>query len=389
MPARRSPPSRPDQRDTVLVVHSSDEMYGADRILLEVVTALRDLAGLRVQVWLPAGPPTGNGPPTGTGALTVELTARGFDVEHHPLPILRRANLSVRGLAELARVGWATGRLLRRRRFGAVYLMTSACLPVAPLARLAGTRRVLVHLQEMWSGVDRVVLRGLATFCTAAIAISVPVAQASGLRRRPPVDVVENGVSLPAETTEAMPVSGDRPRYLVASRWNSWKGHETLLRAWDLAGCPGTLVVLGAPPPVGAGVDVPALVGDLVSRPDTVEVIGQVDSIGPYLAAADALVLPSDQPEPFGLVIIEAFGRGRPAIASRGGGPLHIITDGVDGWLFDLGSAAALAEVFGRLDPATLGRAGERARQTYLDRYTPESYRQRIAATVRNRWRRS
>jgi glycosyltransferase involved in cell wall biosynthesis len=365
----------------VLVVHSSDEMYGADRILLEVVTALRDLAGLRVQVWLPAG--------VGDGSLTAELERRGFAVEHHPLPILRRANLSARGVAELARVGWATARVLRRRRFGAVYLMTSACLPVAPLARLAGTRRVLVHLQEMWSGVDRVVLRGLATFCTAAVAISAPVARASGLGRWPPVDVVENGVSLPSDDIEWAQLSGDRPRYLVASRWNTWKGHETLLRAWDLAGCPGRLVVLGAPPPVGAGIDVPALIRDLVSRPETVEVIGQVDSIGPYLAAADALILPSDQPEPFGLVIIEAFGRSRPAIASRGGGPLHIITDGVDGWFFDIGSAPALADVLRRLDPAALHEAGERARMTYLDRYTPESYRQRIAATVRNRWRRS
>ncbi|WP_395726427.1 glycosyltransferase family 4 protein [Nakamurella sp.] len=381
MPARQSPPPPPDDRGTVLVVHSSDEMYGADRILLEVVGALRDLAGLRVQVWLPAG--------VGDGTLTAELTRRGFAVEHHPLPILRRANLSARGLAELARVGWVTGRLLRRRRFGAVYLMTSACLPVAPLARLAGTRHVLVHLQEMWSGVDRMVLRGLATFCTAVIAISTPVAQASGLRRWPPVDVVENGVSLPAETCEAVPISGPRPRYLVASRWNTWKGHETLLRAWDLAGCPGTLVVLGAPPPVGAGVDVRALANDLVAHPETVDVVGQVESIGPYLAAADVLVLPSDQPEPFGLVIIEAFGRSRPAIASRGGGPLHIITDGVDGWFFDLGSAPALAGLLRQLDPAALRRAGERARQTYLDRYTPESYRRRIAATVRNRWRRA
>lgn len=362
-------------------MHSSDEMYGADRILLEVVTALRDLAGLRVQVWLPDG--------VGDGSLTAELTRRGFAVEHHRLPILRRANLSVRGLAELARVGWATGGLLRRRRFGAVYLMTSACLPVAPLARWAGTRRVLVHLQEMWSGVDRIVLRGLAMFCTSAIAISAPVAQASGLRRRPPVDVVENGVSLPAETAGPAEISGPAPRYLVASRWNVWKGHETLLRAWDLAGCPGTLVVLGAPPPIGAGVDVRALARDLVSRPETVEVVGHVESIGPYLGGVDALILPSDQPEPFGLVIIEAFGRGRPAVASRGGGPLHIVTDGVDGWLFDLGSVPALAGVLRRLDPVALRAAGERARQTYLDRYTPESYRQRIAATVRTRWRRS
>ena len=391
MRSRRHPPPGPDRDRArpaqVLVVHSSDELYGADRILLEVVAALRDEAGLRVVVWLPAGSSSGSEAPEGGGALAAELVRRGCAVEHHPLPILRRANLSRHGMAELARAGWITGRLLRQRRFGAVYLMTSACLPVAPLARLAGIRRVLVHLQEMWSGPDRVVLRGLAAFCTAAIAISTPVAKASGLRRWPPVDVVENGIGLPAGTVAAA-VQGPPPRYLVASRWNAWKGHETLLRAWDLAGCPGTLVVVGAPPPVGAGVDVPRLVRELVARPETVQVIGQVDSIGPYLAAVDALILPSDRPEPFGLVVIEAFGRGRPAIASRGGGPLHIITDGVDGWLFDLGSAAALAALLGRLDPATLRRAGERARQTYLDRYTPESYRQRIAATVERRWRR-
>lgn len=385
MQARRSP-SRSGVPDTVLVVHSSDEMYGADRILLEVVTALRELAGLRVQVWLPAD--------VGDGTLAAELTRRGFPVEHHPLPILRRANLSVRGLAELARVCWATLHRLRRRRFPVIYLMTSACLPVAPLARLAGTRYVLVHLQELWSGSDRLVLRGLALFCTAAIAISEPVARAGGLRRHPPVTVVENGVSLPTavdagpELPVAEPVGTD-PRYVVASRWNAWKGHETLLRAWDLAGSPGTLTVLGGPPPVGAGVDVPALVRDLVSRPETVDVVGQVDSIGPYLAAADALILPSDQPEPFGLVVIEAFGRGRPAIASRGGGPVDVITEGVDGWFFELGSAAALAEVLRGLDPATLRAAGLRARETYRERYTPESYRQRIAATVQSLWRQS
>lgn len=399
MPTRFSSRPRAARRPgSIVVVHSSDEMYGADRILLEVVTALRDLDGLAVQVWLPAG--------TGDGSLSAALSERGFPVEHLPLPILRRANLSPRGLLELGRTAGSTWRALRRHRFPAVYLMTSACLPVAPLARLAGTRYVLVHLQEMWSRFDRLILRPFALFCTVAIAISQPVADASRLRRRPPVTVVENGVSLPSATPPSAPGSpalpspsaeagrtdaagpgaDDRPRYLVASRWNAWKGHRTLLTAWDLAGCPGTLTVAGAAPPSGTGVDVPALVEQLVSRPETVRIIGQVDSIGPLLDEADALILPSDQPEPFGLVLIEAFGRARPVIASRGGGPLHIVTPDVDGWLFELGSAPALAAVLGGLDRPRLRTAGEHAERTYRERYTPESYRRRLADAVRGLW---
>ena len=373
-PAGRRRHRRPD---SVLVIHSSDEMYGADRILLEVVTTLRDLDGLAVEVWLPSD--------TGTGALSAVLAERGFVTRRMPLPVLRRANLSPRGMLQLARTGWTTFRSLRRARAPFVYLMTSACLPVAPIARLAGADHVVVHLQEMWSRSDRRILSLPAAFCTAAIAISPSVADASGLRR-PPVTVVENGVSLPAQQDDEpgsphRPVS-DPPCYLVASRWNAWKGHRTLLTAWELAGCPGTLLVAGGPPPAGAAVDVPVLVDELVSRPETVRVVGEVDSIAPLLDQADALVLPSDRPEPFGLVLIEAFGQRTPVVASRGGGPSGIVTPGVDGWLFDRGSAAALADLFRSLDRRALQAAGHRAELTYRQRYTPESYRSRLSTAL-------
>ena len=44
--------------------------------------------------------------------------------------------------------------------------------------------------------------------------------------------------------------------------------------------------------------------------------VGEVADIAPHLAAADVLVLPSDEPEPFGLVVIEAFSLSRPVVAS-------------------------------------------------------------------------
>ncbi len=51
-----------------------------------------------------------------------------------------------------------------------------------------------------------------------------------------------------------------------------------------------------------------------------------------YYGASDAVVIPSYY-ESFGLVAVEAMASGRPVIASRVGGLVSIVTDGVDGYL--------------------------------------------------------
>lgn len=55
--------------------------------------------------------------------------------------------------------------------------------------------------------------------------------------------------------------------------------------------------------------------------------------------------LSSDE-EGFGMVIVEAMACGVPVIATRCGGPEAIITDGVDGFLVDIGDARAFSEQF-------------------------------------------
>jgi glycosyltransferase involved in cell wall biosynthesis len=59
--------------------------------------------------------------------------------------------------------------------------------------------------------------------------------------------------------------------------------------------------------------------------------------------ASDAFVLPSPK-ESFGLVLLEAMSLGVPTLAPRSGGPLEIIDDGFDGFLFRPNDAANLAE---------------------------------------------
>jgi len=360
----------------VVVIHSSDEMYGADRVTLQVAEALQSMDGVELEVWLP------NDVAPGPTPLSHHLAARGVTVRHLELPMLRRALLTPRGLVEIARRAQQLRACLRHHGADLVYLTTSACLPAAPVARAAGVDAVVLHMQELWAGRERAILGALAKATTTRIAISSAVDRASGLRDPHPV-VIPNTVAKPTVVAPPLCAEG-RPgglRYVVASRWTPRKGYGTLLDAWSLAGCPGHLTILGGAPPSGRAVDVPALV-EQVARPETVTVIGEVADIAPYIAEADVVLLPSDEPEGFGLVPIEGFAQGRPAIASRAGGVVDVITHGIDGWLFTPKDAASLAAVFESLTPELVTAAGERARSAYNARHTPERFTTQIQALI-------
>ena len=72
------------------------------------------------------------------------------------------------------------------------------------------------------------------------------------------------------------------------------------------------------------------------------------DQLRGRMARVDWVVVPSVWWEIFCLVISEAWSFGRPVIASNVGGPAERISDGVDGLLFEMGDARALAETIRR-----------------------------------------
>jgi glycosyltransferase involved in cell wall biosynthesis len=352
---------------TWVFCHSSDEHYGADRILLDICDALDDVRLAQTEFWLPTDVEHGLNP------LCEVLRRRGATVRHVDVPVLRRAYLRPRGLATLAGRVVRFRRALRRLRPTTVYCTTSATFLCAPVARTVGVRKVVGHVQEVWSGADSIALSVLARSCDRLVTISTAVRDAlpDGLRRR--AHVVMNATSEPGSWSPA--VHHPPPlRFVMASRWNAWKGHRTLLEAWDrLDAAPGLLVLLGGPPPSGAVTDVRALVADL-HDPRSVEVVGEVDAAGPYLADADVVLMPSDNPEPFGLVAVEAFARGRPVIGSDGGGLREIVTHGVDGWLFPARDSEALSRLLGSLTTEDVVAAGAAARDTYERRFTARRF---------------
>ena len=346
----------------MVFIHSSDELYGADRMLLAMLEALPPEVRERAEFWLPTDQEHPSTP------LCRELELRGATVRHLDLPILRRA---YRRPVQLARLVGRMARLggqLRSTRPSLVYCTTSATYLASPVAALLRIPRRVGHVQEIWAGGDRAILGRLARPFDTLLAISRPVAESMPPALAERTTVVLNGSPDPGPPT-TWPGRDGELGFVVASRWNAWKGHRTLLAAWDRLEGPGRLVVLGGAPTAGEAVDVPALVRSL-RRPETVEVVGEVEDPHTYLESADVVVVPSDNPEPFGLVAIEAFARGRPVIGSDAGGLADIVDHGETGWLYPAGDAEALAEVIAGLTPDQVQEAGRRARDTYESKFT-------------------
>ncbi len=110
----------------------------------------------------------------------------------------------------------------------------------------------------------------------------------------------------------------------------------------------------------------------------------QARDMGPYLAAADVLVMPSSL-EPWGLVVNEAMAAGVPVIATTcSGATTDLVRDGETGYAFTAGDIDRLASLLGSVASApekwrAMGAQAARRMQTC----TPRDYSQAFLKAVR------
>lgn len=102
-----------------------------------------------------------------------------------------------------------------------------------------------------------------------------------------------------------------------------------------------------------------------------VRFVGGVSDVRPYLAAADAFVLPTLY-DPFPNAALEAMAAGLPLVTSTQCGAAEIVREGESGFVRDALDVEGLALCLDRLDPATARRLGSAARDAVAP-FTPEA----------------
>jgi glycosyltransferase involved in cell wall biosynthesis len=99
-----------------------------------------------------------------------------------------------------------------------------------------------------------------------------------------------------------------------------------------------------------------------------------------YLNAFDIIVHASTNPEPFGLVVLEAMAFKKPLVASRAGGVREIVVEGKSGMLFEPGNSDDLARALRELlkDKEAAIRMGQIGYDRLVSEFTIATHVQRV-----------
>jgi glycosyltransferase involved in cell wall biosynthesis len=172
----------------------------------------------------------------------------------------------------------------------------------------------------------------------------------------------------------------------AVGRVDSWKGVDVLLDAFTrVRATRGDVELVVAGGPVRGKEDLFASLAATARSLPGVHWLGPRDDVPDLLADLDLFVLPSSEPEPYGLVLVEALMSGAPVVATDAGGPREIVAAAApgSGRLVPVGDAGAMAaailDTFRELTPTS---AAARAARSPLRRPEPERFAAIFRAVV-------
>ncbi len=365
----------------ILFLHSSSDLYGASKILLQTVVFLQS-RGHRVIVVL-----------SEEGALADELRAKNCSVCILKLGILRRKYFNIKGvfnrISTVRKAIKTLGAIADSERIDIIYSNTTTVFAGAFVAKKKKIRHIW-HIHEIITK-PAWLLKGVAWMVNRYSHQVVVVSEAVKKYWEASIDpakisVIYNGL----DYTTYLNASGDELRKELASgqemivgmigRVHPWKGQEYFLQICKkvLDVHPSTrFVMVGDVFPgneylyerlenIKSELGIGSNIRDLGFRRDIPQI----------LAALDIFMLPSTLPDPLPTVVLEAMASAKPVVATRHGGAMEMVKENETGFLVPWDNAAAAAKrIIELLDnPQQARMMGQDGRKRVLNFFSEQVY---------------
>lgn len=368
----------------ILLLHSSSDVYGASKIFLGTVQLLKKR---NHDVWVVLSE---------DGPLVKKLASAGATVLMVRLGILRRKYFNPRGIinriATLLRARKQLQELIRKEKIELVYSNTTGVLAGAFAARNCGVRHIW-HVHEIIENpfwLKQLLGHLMNRYAVGIIAVSEAVKQSwESVLPAERITVIQNGIDyspyLEHEQTLTKELQLPTAAIVIGmvGRVHYWKGQSYFLK---LAGQlhqkhPSLHFLL-------AGDAYPGyeyLYQEMQTQIETLQLSDVVHNLGfredipAVMQTIDLLLLPSQQPDPFPTVILEAMASAKPVIATHFGGAVEMIDAGITGDLMPADQVdTAVSVIESWLDKNRLQAAGEAGRKRVLEKFSLEAWEHKM-----------
>jgi glycosyltransferase involved in cell wall biosynthesis len=366
----------------ILVIHQSAELYGSDKTLLVLLSKL-DRQKFMPIVILPS-----------YGPLKDKLENEGITVVITPVLKLYRQMFSPKNMYKLFK-GYkeaikTLNTLHAQYKFDLVYSNTLAVL----LGMLFAKKQKLKHV---WHVHEIIVHPNLIanTFAYllnkyATVVVSNSYATQNNLTmRQKGLDakcvVVHNGLD---NEGEGVALSGQKELFgfkehdiiiTLVGRISRFKGHKWLLNTYikNFKGSNVKLLFAGSPVPGQEYYqeELEVLINEHRLK-DSVILLPFTQNIKAVWAITDIAAAPSTEPEPFGLVALEAMLAKKPVVAANHGGLTEIVVNNTTGILVEPGNEQELAAALQRLvnDANLRNTFGQKGYDRAISQFSQEKY---------------
>ncbi len=384
---------------TILFVHNSNDLYGADIVLFNLIKAL-DRKEFHPIVVLPEDA-------RHIGRLSIKLEAIGIPFRFLPLGVLRRKYLTILRIgpmfAELVYATTTLCALIRREKVDIVHTNTITVLASAVAARLMN-RPHIWHIHEIIPGTNgpRKALHWIATHLSHRIVAVSDAVRNHILSNQPgaacKIETIHNGIDLspflPQDCSRGsvrneLDIPDQALVIGMIGRVSRWKGQAVFAEAAAKISAEHAELYFVA---VGGVFDYEEGYMDAFRK--RVELLNLKnfricdyrEDIPAVLRSFDIFVLPSILPDPFPTVVIEAMASALPVIASACGGAPEMVDSGLNGILTPPGDAGALASAMQRLVRDDAGRAamGQAARRRAETKFQLTRFVRQFESTYRS-----